>query len=459
MSGSESEGASSNWPSIDVLEEEMIRIRARRGRQRSPLPQSAPGLGAPEPLAEDNASGTNSRIALYTSADQVLSSLSNAFLLFAVAQSASVSQFGVVAVLVAVVTTCMCFNRGALGAPLLLASNLRIGQIRAEAGYAITWAAISGLVAAFPLCLVGMATDQIAVAIALAAPVPAILVQDVLRYTAISLRRPLLAVLSDGFWALIIFSVFVANTLGAEIPIQYAIIVWGAAGLVAAAILVATLNIRPRLERLVGWWRAYARARINFGLVEALAPAYLAVALLVISAITDSAVAGSLRGASTLLGPISLLLSALPLIFVPHARRSVTSTSDQWKILVKTSWITASLTLLAAAALCFVPSGVGTTMMGTTWNTAVAVLPYEGVALAGNCWMASLLALFQAQGRSRIAFRLRLIQAGVQLLVCAVVASTVGTAVSIAACIAVSIWTIVIVGVVHARGVVRSSAA
>src|SRR4051794_1620088 len=80
------------------------------------------------------------RLALYTSVDQALSSLSNALLLFAAAQTATLSQFGVITLLVAVVNTAMGFNRGALGTPVLLVSNLRLDQIRTESGYAVTWA-------------------------------------------------------------------------------------------------------------------------------------------------------------------------------------------------------------------------------------------------------------------------------------------------------------------------------
>lgn len=450
------------WPSIDVLDQEMLRIRARRrgrgrtgGRKDAPATPQSDTPSSPATQADPISSvAKNRRIAAYTSADQVLSSLSNALLLFAVAQTATVSLFGVIALLVAVMSIWMCFNRGALGAPLLLASNLQVDQIRTEAGYAITWAGISGLGAALALCVVGLHFDQAAIAVAFAATVPVVLIQDVLRYAAISLRRPLVAISSDGLWMLVILSVFLANAFGAEISPLHAVVIWGCSGLAGVTIVVARLRIKPKFDRLYTWWKTYASARRNFGIVDALSPAYVAAALIIVTTLVDSAVAGSLRGASTLLGPIYMLLSTLPLIFVPYARRSATSARVQWKLLVKISLVTAALAVLAAAAFFMLPAGLGRAMMGDTWDSAVGVIMYEGLGVAGNCWMASLLALFQAQGRSRIAFWIRLFQACLQLLTCFVVALAVGTAATIAAWIAASIWVTVSIGVVLGRRVV-----
>lgn len=49
---------------------------------------------------------------MITTADQVLSSASNALMVFAVAQVSPAEQFGIVALLVTVATTWIGFNRG-----------------------------------------------------------------------------------------------------------------------------------------------------------------------------------------------------------------------------------------------------------------------------------------------------------------------------------------------------------
>jgi O-antigen/teichoic acid export membrane protein len=397
------------------------------------------------------------RIAIYTSIDQILSSLSNALLLFAVAQTVSLAQFGVFAMLVAVVFIWVGFNRGALGAPILLASNLQPRLVRVEAGYAMTWAALSGLIAAVILCVAGAIAGQFTIAVAFATTVPAVLVQDVLRYAAISYRQPLIAVFSDGLWTILILSAYLANVLGAAISAKTVVAIWGLSGLAAAAALSLMTGIRPRLYRILYWWKTYARARIRFGVVDALVPVYTAIVLFTVTMIVGSAVAGSLRGASTLLSPIFPLLSALPLVFLPHARRSVKSARRQWQLLMKTSWITSLLVLPVIAALVTIPPDLGRTVMGSTWDAAVAVVPYEGLTLAANCWMVSVNALLQTQGRSQAAFWIRLFQLAAQLSACTIAAFTIGTAVAIAASSALATWFTVVIGVILTKRVVRQS--
>ena len=130
------------------------------------------------------------RAALYSTVDQVLSSCSNALLLFALARVTTVGQFGVAALLVAVLSAWIGFNRGALGTPILLISNLKTKDVLAESGYAMTWAAATGIPAAAVLVMLGIYTNQVALATMFAIAVPAVFVQDVLRFTAISMGRP-----------------------------------------------------------------------------------------------------------------------------------------------------------------------------------------------------------------------------------------------------------------------------
>src|SRR3954467_4188048 len=88
---------------------------------------------APEVTAASNGS-----IALFTTIDQILASASNGLLLFVLAQAATVAEFGVIALLVAIVFTWIGFNRGSLATPILLVSKLSKHQIIVESGYAIT---------------------------------------------------------------------------------------------------------------------------------------------------------------------------------------------------------------------------------------------------------------------------------------------------------------------------------
>lgn len=399
------------------------------------------------------APGEARRVALLTSVDQVLSSVSNALLLFTVAQTATVSEFGITALLVAIAAGWTAFNRGALGAPLLLVSNLTIADIRTEAGYAMTWAAGSGVVAGAMVGVVGIASGEPTVALIFAAAIPAVLVQDVLRFAAIACKKPLAAVVSDGLWTILIGAAFVANIGGAGIPAPLAVASWAASGLVAALVLVIAVGIRPRFFRIRRWWRTYSRARLHYGVGDALSPVYTLTVLFLVTVILDSSVAGTLRGATALFGPVALLFSALPLILMPYARRAMTSPRRQWQILVRTSWISSVSIALATAAAIAVPHAWGTAIMGDTWASAVTVMPYEGLAVVAAIWMASVYVFLKMQGESRAAFWTRLLQIVAQLAGCVIAAYAFGTAVAVAASGAVSCCAVVAASVAVARRV------
>ncbi|MDT5017228.1 MAG: hypothetical protein QOD39_3388, partial [Mycobacterium sp.] len=379
-------------------------------------------------------------------------------LLFAAAQTATLSQFGVITLLVAVVNTAMGFNRGALGTPVLLVSNLRLDQIRTESGYAMTWAAASGIGTAMTLCFVGAMTGSITVAISFSLAAPAILVQDVLRLAALSCGRPLLAVASDGLWALLMAALYLVNVMAKSFPIGLVALFWGIGGLVSAVLLSTTTGIRPKFHRIWRWWRTYDAARMRFGWVQALIPISTAAFIFAVTLILGSAVAGGLRGASTLYGPIAMLISALPLAFVPHARRSNKSVEQQWQLLAKSAWATSIITIAGTVCLIALPADFGRLLLGDVWGPAVAVVPYVGFEAAANCWMVSVYAVSQTQGMSRASLWLRILQVVLKLSASVAAAFVFGTAIAVAVVSAVAAWVSVIVGLMLCKRLVRRSA-
>lgn len=416
--------------------------------------QVASDLGANQ--RTQNASG--GRLALYTSMDQALSSLSNALLLFAIAQTATVTQFGVVTLLVALVNTVMGFNRGALGTPVLLVSNLRLDEIRTESGYALTWAAASGIGTAVMLSVVGAMTGSITTAITFSLAAPAILIQDVLRLSALSCGRPLIAVASDGIWALLMAVLYLVNVTTRIASINLVVLFWGIGGLASGVLLSVATGIRPRFHQIWQWWRTYDAIRIRFGWVQALIPISTAAFIFAITFILGSAVAGGLRGASTLFGPIAMLISALPLAFVPHARRSNKSVGQQWQILMKTAWATSVITMAGTVCLIALPAHLGRLLLGDIWVPAVAVVPYVGFEAAANCWMVSVYAMTQTQGMSRASLWLRILQVALKLGASVAAAFAFGTAIGVAAGSALAGWLSVIVSLQFSRRLVRKFA-
>ncbi|MED5812396.1 hypothetical protein VST63_08485 [Mycolicibacterium sp. 050232] len=397
-------------------------------------------------------------VGVITTADQVLSSASNALMVFAVAQVSPAEQFGIVALLVTVATTWIGFNRGALGTALLLTSNMHRREIAAEGGYATSWSLVTSVVAGAALLVLSYVFGQFWIGVAFAVSMVAVLAQDVLRFVAIAQARPLVAAICDGLWVAWILAIYLVNLVSSGMSAVASVYLWGAGGLISALLLAAVLRIKPRAYRLVGWWRRYDRARLSFGTVYALNQVGATLVTLTVTVVVSGTAAAGLRGGATLFGPIAMLVSALPMVFVPHARRAASSPGEQWRVLVKTSTLTSGLTAVAGVILAVIPSQLGSAVLGDTWAYASALVVYLGIECAAMCWMVSVYAFFQAQGMSRTVLRVKLFQICLQLGLCLCAGLVVGTAVAVAVSLAVSGIVSALVGVVLAVRVVRPAA-
>ena len=396
------------------------------------------------PVAPARGAGS---VAISTTVDQVLSSASNALMVFVVAQVSSAGQFGIVALLITVVAVCTGFNRGALGTPLLLTSNLKNRQIVAESSYAVTWSLYNGVLGGVLILIVGAVFHHPWIGLAFAVGLPAVLAQDVLRVTAIGLGRPDIAVVADALWVASMLGIFVANLFGVRESAEFSIYLWGLSALVSAAILAFRLRVALHHSGILDWWRTYWPARVRFGSVYSVGQiGYVFVTLVAVTTAGSVAAAG-IRGAFTLFGPIATLLSAMPMVFVPHAARTGNSLSDQWRLLSRTSLAASVLTLVATGCLTAVPARLGAAMLGASWQETFSVIPYIGVTSAAVCWFAGVFTFFQSQGASRTVFGLNTLHVGLQVATCFAAGLVFGSAIAIAISLAFCSSVIAVAGV------------
>jgi O-antigen/teichoic acid export membrane protein len=410
-------------------------------------------------LANQVEPAKDGRTALLTTVDQILSSASNALLLFAIAQVSTEAEFGAVGLLAIFFSTVLGFNRGALGSPILLVSALSRPEILAEAGYALTWAIGTGAVAGLCVALTAVYLGVPTLALVLAVSVPLALCQDVLRYLAIAIGRPSIAVLADGAWVLLLLIIYGINAVWAAVSAPFAILAWGAGGLVAAVVLIVSTEVRPRFRRVLSWWRTYAAARIRFGLVYALTLISATVVTFIVALTIGSAAVAGIRGAVALFGPISMLISAVPLVFIPRAKLLNELPRTQWRPLRTAALVSSALTLAIALSLRFLPAGLGSALLGPTWYSAAAMVPYIGAESASVCWLVAAYTLFQSLGMSRLLLYLRAAQVGLQLSIAVAAAVLIKSAVAVAAALALSAGLMAVLSVVAAAIVLRRSGA
>jgi hypothetical protein len=390
-------------------------------------------------------------VAISTTVDQVLSSASNALMVFVLAQVSSVGQFGIIGLLITVLAVCTGFNRGALGTPLLLTSNLKNRQIVAESDYAVTWSLYNGVLGGVLILTVGVVFHHPWIGLAFAVGLPGVLAQDVLRLTAIGLVRPGLAVVADALWVASMLGVFVANLFGVREPAEFSIYLWGLSALVSAAILAFRLRVAPHHSGILDWWRTYWPARVRFGSLHSVSQIGMVFVALAALTTAGSVAAAGIRGAFTLFGPIATLLAAMPVVLIPHAARTGNSLGDQWRLVSRTSLATSVLTLVAAGCLMAVPARLGAAMLGASWQETFSVIPYIGVTCAAMCWLAGVFTFFQSQGASKPVFALNTLHVGLQVATCFAAGLVLGSAIAIAISLAFCGSVIAVAGVLWVR--------
>ncbi|MBI3223905.1 MAG: hypothetical protein HYZ39_02480 [Mycolicibacterium cosmeticum] len=377
-------------------------------------------------------------IAVLTTADQVVSSASNALLIVALATTSSADLFGLIGLLVAVVMVCLGFNRGALGTPLLLTSHMSRDDIAAEAGYALSWAFLAGLVAGAVVAVGGAILNETDMAWVFGLSIPFVLAQDVLRIAVIALGRPGIALVADSLWTTIVLAVIVAGRVGVTSTAPTTVLIWGGAGLLSGFLIAIWARLHPRWYRIFAWWRTYYPSRLRFGALPAAGQVGgLLVSVTAFETVGGAAAAG-IRGALTLFGPITVLISALPMVFVPHSLRSRSTAAGQWRTLVWTSVTTSALTLSAAVLLLCVPEQLGNTILGQSWAPTRQLVPFIGIECAAAAWRISGYTFFQSRGVSRAVFQLSLVHLVFQAGSCLVAGLWFQSAIAIGVAVAVS---------------------
>lgn len=390
-------------------------------------------------------------VATLTLADQVMSSASNALLAVALAQTSSVDRFGLIGLLVAVVMVCLGFNRGALGTPLLLTSNLSRRDILAEAGYAVTWALATGLTAGSVLAVVGITLDEPALTCAFGISLPLVLAQDVLRITVITLRRPGIALAADSLWTVVIIAIILANVGGAQFPASTTVLAWGVAGLLSGLLIGVWAKIRPRAFRILSWWYTYYPSRLRFGGLPAAGQMSALIVSFIAFETAGGVAAAGVRGSLTLFGPITVLISALPMVFVPHSARSRGTLNGQWRMLVWTSVVTSSLALVATLFLFTLPESLGNHILGPSWEPTRELVPFIGIECAAAAWRTSVYTFFQSQGSSHQVFQLSVSHLGLQAVSSTVAGLSFHSSLAIGVAIVVSGVAVAVAGVLAAQ--------
>ena len=251
-------------------------------------------------------------------ADQGIFSLTNFVITLIAARLASPARFGDVAVALSVAYMVTIIARGLTAEPMMTKCPRLSGpQLAAAERDALGMALLLGLssgaaIAALSLIPASVTRDFAWVGLCM----PAVLVQDALRYVGFSRRRPGTALISDAAWALVQFGMLGLLAGFHLLSVDWVIICWGAgalAGTVAGALALSVTSIGSARR----WFRS-TRSYSGWVLPQlGVSQATDQGSIWVIVAFFGSSALGGIRSMQIFVRPVFVFMLAVQALLVP----------------------------------------------------------------------------------------------------------------------------------------------
>lgn len=366
--------------------------------------------------------------------DQGVSSVSNLLVVVLVARVLSPSDFGHFALGYAILTVTLGLSRAYFGSRISLAKDPASAR-QLTAALVAGMLVVSPVVALAVFAVSTVATNGqaqlIVLIVALASPV--VCMQDALRFGAASGGRPWVALLSDTVWVVIMTLPFL---LGIRLQASAAVALWASAASLALVVALISFGARPRLRPGLRELRRRedVGAAITVGAVATTSATLLV--LLVVTNVLGPAATGSLRGASTAMGPVNVLLAFSALGITPVLVRRARAGDRAFCALVAAAMM--ALVLAWGAVLLILPDSVGAAAFGSSWPGIRSVLAWT---VAEYVWVAaSAAAILGLKVRRQVGglVRTRAIAAGTTVVAGTIAATTLRETVAVAGALAAS---------------------
>jgi O-antigen/teichoic acid export membrane protein len=323
-------------------------------------------------------------------ADQAISSITNFAVNIYIARDLGAVQYGAFGLAYVTYGFALNASRGLATDPLLVRFSGTGIPIWHRAVRSCTGtAAIVGL--ALGACVLGASalldgTARLAF-VALGLTLPGLLLQDSWRFAFFALGRGSQAFLNDVIWALAMVPALVFLRLTGHANVFWFVFAWGAAATVAAAVGPLQARVVPGLSRAAGWLsrqrdlgpRYLAEGTSNSGAVQ--------LRTYSLGFILGLAALGYLQAASTLMGPLQILIYGMGLVALPEAARILRHSPRHMPIFC--GLLSAGLVLLGfvwgVALLVALPRGLGEALLRSLWRPAYPLVFPTALYFMGWC--------------------------------------------------------------------------
>jgi hypothetical protein len=341
-------------------------------------------------------------------ADQGVSSLTNVVVSIFVARSLPAEGFGAFGVATVVYLLALGTSRALIGEPLLsryshVSADRRRGLVPDMLGAALVVSAIAaGLVAGLGLTVGGSAGSAL---LALAAPLPVLIVQDVLRYACI-IDRPGSALGIDIAWLLAICVALPFAPAGAGAA--WFVSAWGLTA--GAGVLVGFATERSALGvPRPGHWLADNREMgIRFFTEFLTGQAVGQLVLTGVGAIAGLRVLGGVRAAQVFYGPINTIHAGIYLALVPEGAIARREPRRLLRLMVRASVVLVFVALVWTAVGLVLPHEIGAELFGASWPDARDLMLPMGLAMVAGSVATGGFAGLRALAAARASLRAKL---------------------------------------------------
>lgn len=327
----------------------------------------------------------------------ILSSGGNLFLSIGIAHHSSISEMGAFAVAFAVYALSSGFVRAGVAEPVT--SCVPLGKA-AELG--VSRASFFGLLLSGLVVLIGLLAHQPYLVVT-GFSLHGLVIYEYLKNVNVAILAPRISVFQELSW--FVCSVIAVSLLFASVISPFvAYGIWVGSGAIVGylACFLQRFSMKPRLTIQV----IPMRTSLGFGLDFIMGSGAAQISIMLLAGVAGKGIAGGLRAAGTIFGPVTLVLNTARSLLIPFLSRSTALSGMQGKKAgLLATLLLGAVSLPAVIGMCFLPDWAGRVLLGDNWAYAAPLIPY----LACELWFTIIATVPFAGHRSLRAARRTLI--------------------------------------------------